>query len=358
MDRPTNIMIIDDTPANLKLLEQLLRTEGYHVFSFPNGELAIKSAINKRPDLIFLDINMPQMNGYEVCKALKSHRNTFDIPIIFISALHSTMDKVKAFNAGGVDYVSKPFEIEEVRARLKTHLKIHELESKLRDVSHHLGEMVKMKVAEVAESQYATIIALARLAESRDDDIGNHIERVKTSCKRLAQLLSVFPEYKNLITPIYIENLSHASLLHDIGKVAIEDAILKKPERLTISEFERMKEHTTIGADTLKVILEKYPQNKFISMGLAIANYHHEKWNGTGYPGHLSGISIPLPARVMSIVDVYDALRSKRCYKDPFTHDESIRIIQSEKGISFDPLITDIFVEHHEEFRQIYDMTT
>lgn len=348
------IMIIDDTVENLKLLEKLMISEEYNVFCFTRGDLAIKSALHNKPDLILLDINMPKMNGYEVCKLLKAEKSTNDIPIIFISALNETFNKVKAFNAGAVDYITKPFEIEEVMARVKTHLKIHNLENQLKRINENLESLVKKQVQEITESKYAIIISLAKISESRDDDIGNHIERVKVYSRTLTEKLAMETKYHEYITPTYIENISFASLLHDIGKIGIEDKILKKPGRLTVEEFEEMKKHSTIGSDALEEIHKKYPQNKFIKMGIAISKYHHEKWDGTGYPGGIKESKIPLSARIMSIVDVYDALRSKRCYKEPFTHEYALAVIKEGRGINFDPIITDIFIKYADEFDKIF----
>lgn len=355
MEFMPNIMIVDDTPANLGLLEKMLTSEGYNVFCFLRGDMAMKSILRKKPDMIFLDINMPYMDGFEMCSLLKANSSTENIPVIFISALTDTFDKVKAFNAGGIDYVTKPFELEEVRARLKTHLRIHTLEKELKEINVKLEYKVKKQVEEIAESKYATISAIAKIAESRDHDIGNHIERVKAFCKIVAEKLSLVPEYKEYITQKYIDNITHASLLHDIGKIGIDDNILKKRGKLTFDEFELMKKHTNIGADTLSEIITQYPHNSFLKMGLSIARSHHEKWDGSGYPDGLFEDEIPLSARIMAIVDVYDALRSKRCYKEPFTHEYSIDIIREGMGKHFDPKIAEVFINHAEELSNLYE---
>lgn len=350
-----NIMVIDDTPANLRLLDTMLTSEGYKVFCFPKGDMAIRSALKNKPDLIFLDINMPGMNGYEVCRILKSYPETEDIPVIFISALSDTLDKLKAFSIGGVDYVTKPFEVAEVRARLKTHLRIHALENTLKENNVQLEVKIREQVREISEAKYATITAIARIAESRDHDIGNHLERVKVCCRLLSDKLSKHTHYKAYISGNYIDNITHASLLHDIGKTGIADEILKKPGKLTHEEFEIMKTHVAIGADTLEDIIIEYPTNTFLRMGLLIARYHHEKWDGSGYPNGLIGEEIPLSARIMALVDVYDALRSKRCYKEAYSHERSLEIITEQMGKHFDPTIAQIFKDNHEEFQSLYD---
>ena len=353
--RDANIMIVDDTPANLKLLVGMLGKHGYSIRPFPRGKLALNAAENDPPDLILLDINMPEMNGYEVCKRLKSNETLVDIPVIFISALNETMDKVKAFSAGGVDYVTKPFQFEEVKARVETHLKLRSLQIELKRHNQNLEELVQEQVREISNSQMATIFALSKLAESRDDDTGKHLERVQGYCHSLARKLKEQPEFWYLIDDAYIENITHASALHDIGKVGISDTILCKPGKLTEEEFNTMKAHTTLGAHTLHDVKIKYPNNAFINMGISIAHYHHEKWDGSGYPEERSGQDIPLCARIMALADVYDALRSKRCYKEAFSHQKSCEIIKQGIGTHFDPMIVSVFSIIHEEIAQIHE---
>lgn len=226
-------------------------------------------------------------------------------------------------------------------------------ENRLLKYNIELEEIVNKKVAEISESQIATIYALVKLAESRDDDTGTHIERTSMLCKLMAQYLSLLPECKEIINDKYIDNIYKASPLHDIGKVGIPDSILLKPGKLTKEEFDIMKSHTTIGYKTLSEVQRKYKNNGFIKMGMEIAKYHHEKWDGTGYPIGLSGNEIPVSARIMAIVDVYDALRSKRVYKEAFSHEKACEIINEGRGKHFDPLIVEVFFENHEKFRDI-----
>jgi putative two-component system response regulator len=226
-------------------------------------------------------------------------------------------------------------------------------ENRLLKYNIELEEIVNKKVAEISESQIATIYALVKLAESRDDDTGTHIERTSMLCKLMAQYLSILPEYKEIITADYIENIYKASPLHDIGKVGIPDSILLKPGKLTKEEFDIMKSHTTIGYKTLSEVQRKYKKNGFIKMGMEIAKYHHEKWDGTGYPIGLSGNEIPVSARIMAIVDVYDALRSKRVYKEGFSHEKACEIIKEGREKHFDPVLVDVFLENNERFRDL-----
>ena len=338
-----NILVVDDVPANLTLLAGMLKGKGHRVRPVPSGKLALKAVENEPPDLILLDITMPEMNGFEVCQILKEDTRFRDIPIIFISALTETLDKVQAFSSGGVDYVTKPFQFDEVHARVETHLRLRRLQIELKKHNLHLEELVKEKVAEISDSQMATIIAVAKLAEYRDDETGYHIERTRIFCKLLAEKMRENQSYKYSINDDFVENIYHAATLHDIGKVGIPDSILLKPGKLTPEEFDIIKTHTMIGARTLLASRSKYPRNAFVNMGIAIAQSHHERWDGNGYPEGLAGDDIPLSARIMALADVYDALRSKRPYKEAFSHDKSCDIILEASGRFFDPMVIDAF---------------
>ncbi|MGE4345468.1 MAG: HD domain-containing phosphohydrolase [Geoalkalibacter sp.] len=353
-ENPTaTIMVIDDTPANLKLLEQMLHGRGYRVMEFPRGDMALKAAAKNPPDLILLDIMMPEMDGFEVCRRLKADKKLKDIPVLFISALDDTESKLQAFSEGGVDYVAKPFQEAEVLARVKTHLELWRMRRELEIYSHHLEDLVREKVQEISDSQLATIVAVSKLAEYRDDETGQHIERTRTFCRMLARKLRKNRRYAQSITDAFIENIYHAAPLHDIGKVGIPDNILLKPGKLTPEEFEIMKTHTTIGANTLQAVRARYPKNAFINMGIAIARSHHEKWDGSGYPDGLSGEDIPLSARIMALADVYDALRSKRPYKEAFSREKARTIIEEGAGTHFDPVVVEAFLALEPEFSAI-----
>ncbi|OGR28161.1 MAG: two-component system response regulator [Desulfobacterales bacterium RIFOXYA12_FULL_46_15] len=355
MDNKTisTIMVVDDTPANLKILQDMLQDSGYRVLAFPSGRMALAAAVKNPPDLILLDIIMPEMNGFEVCETLKADSILKEIPILFISALTEAADKVRAFSSGGVDYVTKPFHFEEVRARVKTHLKLRRLQIELEKHNLHLERLVEEKIREISDSQMATILAVSKLAESRDDDTGHHIERTRIFCKTLTEKLRLNPRYADSINDAYVENIYHAAPLHDIGKVGIFDNILLKPGKLIPEEFEIIKTHTLIGARALQTAHSKYPKNAFLNMGIAIAHAHHEKWDGSGYPDGLAGEDIPLSSRIMAVADVYDALRSKRPYKDAFSHEKSCGIILEGAEKHFDPAVINAFKDAAPEFAEI-----
>ena len=232
---------------------------------------------------------------------------------------------------------------------------VEDQNKQLKIYSDHLEDLVRDKVEEISASQIATIHALVKAAESRDDDTGTHIERTALYCKLIAEKLFEVGKYPGTIDETYAENISKASPLHDIGKIGIEDAILLKPGRLTPEEFEIMKTHVDIGHGTLASAQAAYPGNIFLKIGLEIAKYHHEKWDGSGYMHGLNGEDIPLSARIMALSDVYDALRSRRVYKEPFTHEKAHGIIMEGRGNHFDPVMADMFAEHHLLFGEIFD---
>ena len=355
------IMVIDDTPANIKLLHGMLSGLGFKVAAFSSGSLALKGAKINPPDIILLDINMPEMNGYEVCQKLKDDPDLKKIPVIFISALSEIMNKVQAFKIGGVDYITKPFDFEEVRLRVETHLKITRLQQRVNEFNQQLQEKVKEQTAQIledqrkiADGQIAMILVLAKLSECRDNDTGTHLDRVQYYCRELAEGLASKSFFTPMINEDFTSTIMHAAALHDIGKVGIPDHILLKPGKLTAEEFAIMKTHCNIGAKTIAQIVEKYPENTLLVMAIDIVHAHHENWDGTGYPQGLKGEDIPLCARIMAVADVYDALRSKRPYKKGFSHREACELIMRDRGIKFDPDIVDTFCEIDKTFDDIF----
>ena len=349
-----DILIVDDTAANLQLLSGMLKGQGYRTRLAKSGAAALRAAASQPPDLILLDIMMPEMDGYEVCRRLKADAELRGIPVIFLSALGETEDKVKAFAAGGADYVTKPFQFDEVRARVETHLGLRRLQVEVERYNRELQTLVREQVKEIADSQMATIFALAKLAESRDDETGRHLEHVQILCGLLAEKMRGRAPHAETVDDAFIDNIIHASPLHDIGKVGIHDDILLKPGRLTVEEFEIMKTHTVLGAATLEAVMKEYPHNAFVEMGILIARSHHERWDGTGYPDGLVGEAIPLCARIMSVVDVYDALRSPRCYKAAVPHQKSCNIILKNSGTQFDPKVIEAFSSLQETFGGVW----
>lgn len=344
---PLTILVVDDMPANIAVLSNVL-SGLYRVKAATSGAKALELCRSGRPPrLVLLDVMMPVMDGYEVCRRFKADARLKDIPIIFISALSETLDKVTAFGSGGIDYITKPFQPDEVRARVATHLK-------LRRYQMYLEELVDEKVRQISESQLSTIFALSKLSESRDNDTGRHLERVQSFCRILAGELQRGSRYVAEIDEAFVQNITLASILHDIGKVSIPDAVLLKPGKLSPEEFEVMKTHTVIGEQTLLAVTTRYPGNEFIVMGTLLVRGHHERWDGKGYPDGRTGDVTPLPARIMAVADVYDALRSRRCYKIGFDREKAKGIVVEGRGTQFDPDIVDAFLRTEDVFDQVW----
>ena len=356
----SNILVVDDTPANLRLLSGMLKDDGYKVRPVPSGKAALRAASSEAPDLILLDINMPEMNGYEVCRRLKANADLADVPVIFISALNETLDKVKAFSVGGVDYVTKPFQFKEVRARVETHLELRAARQALQNQNEILEQKVRERTRELAVTQEVTIHSMAVLAEYRDNETGGHIMRTQHYVRTVAERLASQSRFRDDLDPATIGLFFKSTPLHDIGKVGVPDAILLKPGKLTAEEFEEMKKHTIYGRDAIRRAEERLGEDEgfsFLRIGREITASHHEKWDGSGYPAGLKGEEIPLVGRLMAIFDVYDALISKRVYKPPFPHAKAVEIITQGDGrvmpTHFDPDVLEDFRERHDEFRQI-----
>lgn len=341
--KPT-ILVVDDTPDNITLLCSLLG-DLYRNKVATNGEKALKIARTApHPDLILLDIMMPEMDGYEVCRQLKADPATEHIPVIFLTAKTQEGDETKGFELGAVDYITKPIVPPILMARVHTHLALQDARKFLEQQNEVLEEQVEARTRQLAALQDAIIIAMASLAETRDNDTGHHIRRTQHYVRELALCLQSQAQYKGELTDEVIETLYKTAPLHDIGKVGVPDRILLKPGRLTPEEFEEMKRHTIYGRDTI-IAAEKTMEapESFLLTARDIAYSHHEKWDGSGYPEGLAGNAIPLPARLMAIADVYDALISKRIYKDAMVHEEAVKIIESGAGVHFDPAVVNAF---------------
>lgn len=348
------VMVVDDAPENLLLLQDMLAQHGCEAFAFLSGVQALKAAKLNPPDLILLDITMPEMDGYQVCESLKAHPRLAKIPVIFLSALDATEDKVRGFEVGGVDFITKPFQFEEVKARIDTHFRLHQLQSVLEFQNQHLRELVEEKAKALSDAQHATIFAMSRLVDSRDNETGVHIERIQHYCRLLAECLRLGSPYYQQIDAEFVDLIFHASPLHDIGKVAIPDHILLKPGPLDPDEWQVMQTHAQIGEQTLRSIADYHLANPFVRMGIDIAGCHHERWDGSGYPRGLTGDAIPLAARIMAVVDVYDALRSRHCYKAARSHAEAVAEIRAAAGSHLDPVVVAAFLDLAPQFERIH----
>jgi len=345
-NQTTRILLVDDNTTNLQLLHETLDGLGYRLLIAKNGETALAIAQKANPALILLDIMMPEMDGYEVCRRLKSDERTDRIPVIFITALVDEEDEAKGLGLGAVDYITKPINPELVRARVHNHLE-------LKHHQDHLENLVAERTRRLALVQAVTIEGLATLAEYRDPETGGHIKRTQNYVKVLAKKLKEHPRFRDGLNDEIIELLYMSAPLHDIGKVGVPDHILLKADKLTDDEFGEMKKHTNYGHDALWVTEQKLGDDSFLRHAREIAYTHQEKWDGSGYPSGLKGDEIPISGRLMALADVYDALISKRIYKPPFPHEKAVEIIVEGKGKHFDPDIVDAFVELENTFRNI-----
>ncbi|EPE61480.1 response regulator [Exiguobacterium sp. S17] len=338
------IFVVDDTPANLRLLYEILDEAGYKVRAFPNGHLMLEVMGRIRPDVILLDIMMPDMDGYAVCEAVRE-RFGQQIPIIFLSALTEAYDKVRAFEVGAQDYITKPIHPQEVLLRLGTQLK----QVKERE---RFSSNMEAKETELKEYQESLVKTLLRLSGLRDNDTGNHIERVQTLATTFAELLIQEPRFQ--VSPLFVEAIRLASPLHDIGKIAVPDSILLKTDKLSDQEWEFMREHVRLGGAVLQELHHQFPHNYFIYMAMDIALYHHERWDGQGYVHGLVGEAIPLAARIVTIVDVYDALRTSRPYKVAYSHEQALTIMRQMEG-AFDPNLFEVFTAHESHMASTFE---
>jgi putative two-component system response regulator len=344
------ILAVDDTPENLDVLKGVL-IPTYSVKAAINGPMALKIAQKQQPDLILLDIMMPRMDGYEVCQLLKANSATADIPVIFVTAKSTVEDETKGFELGAVDYITKPISPPIVMERVKTHLMLKKAQDFLKQQNEILEEKVIERTAKMEQLQDVVMVAMGSLAEARDPETGNHIRRTQRYVKVLAEKLKEHRKFRAFLTPETITSLYKSAPLHDIGKVGVPDHILLKPGKLTDEEFEEMKKHTTYGFQAIVAAESSMNESDdFLTFAKEIANYHQEKWDGSGYPEGLIGDAIPISARIMAIADVYDALISRRVYKPPFPHEKAVSIIEAGRGSHFDPEMVDAFMTISTDF--------
>lgn len=354
LSNQATVLVVDDTPDNLAVMVSLLKGS-YKVRVANNGERALKFARTvPRPEIILLDIMMPGLSGYDVIRELKSDNDTRHIPVIFLTAMSAAEDERLGLELGAADYITKPISPSVVLARVRTQLENKAASDFLRDQNGFLDAEVNRRTSELAAIQDVTILAMASLAETRDSDTGNHIRRTQHYVRVLAQKLQTHPRFGYFLSDKTIDALYKSAPLHDIGKVGIPDRILLKPGRFTPDEFEIMKTHTTLGRSAILAAEKQLGMEvEFLSHAKEIAYYHQEKWDGSGYPEGLQGDAIPISARLMAVADVYDALISRRVYKDGMPHEIAVTIIREGRGSHFDPDMVDAFLELGDVFRAI-----
>jgi len=372
-DNRKTVFVVDDDLTSLAVAKVALR-DRYNALTVNSGAQLLKILEKSIPDLILLDIDMPDTDGYETIKALKSNYRTSDIPVIFLTAHSNSESELMGITLGAVDYIIKPFSAPLLLKRIEMHLIVesqkHLLESQNQELKaqHHeleqqktelinfnskLQEMVDAKVKTILELQGALLRSMAELVESRDDITGGHIERTQSYLGVLLEAMKEMSIYTDEVATWDLNLVLMSAQLHDVGKIAVKDSILNKPGKLTPEEFEEVKKHTTFGGEVIDKIMESTSEHTFLIYAKTFALTHHEKWDGTGYPKCLKGENIPILGRLMAIADVYDALCSDRPYKKAFSHDEAVRIISEGKGTHFDPVLSDMFLNISDEFSLI-----
>jgi len=353
------VIMVDDNITNLTIGYNVLEPH-YNVITLSSGALLLKALEKKTPDLILLDVDMPDMNGFETIRTLKSREEYSDIPVIFLTAKSDNTSELEGLSLGAVDYIIKPFSPPLLLKRIELHLlvisqklEVTRQKQELERFNENLQQMVDEKTKTVVELQNTILSTMANLVESRDSNTGGHIERTQKYLSILLNAKWTDKAYWEEISSWDVDILLQSAQLHDIGKISIDDHILRKPGRLTPEEYEKIKEHTLIGAKIIDGIMLKTTQQSFLKQARILAVSHHEKWNGSGYPFGLKGEDIPLQGRLMAIADVYDALISDRPYKSAMAHKHAVDVIKKDIGIHFDPTLVMLFVSVENEFNEV-----
>jgi len=344
------IILVDDDPTTLRIGSNVLEGK-YDVATAPSAAKLFSILENNSPSIILLDIEMPEMDGYEAIKILKSSPQTKDISVIFLTARSESEDEIKGLSLGAVDYITKPFKPALLLKRIEIHLMLEKQAAELKYFNDNLQQMVEEKTRNVLNLQDAMLRTIAEMVEYRDSITGSHIERTQRGIKILLEAIKKHGFYSEETKDWEVDLLLRSSQLHDVGKISINDNILRKTEKLNEEEFDDMKRHTVIGEQIIDKISSLARESDFLKYAKIFASSHHEKWDGTGYHRGLKEDEIPLLGRIMAIADVYDALVSDRSYKKAFSHEDAVKIILEERGKYFDPVLVDLFLEVSDDFK-------
>lgn len=354
-DSEIKILVVDDVEVNLIILEEIIKNMGYQALLAQSVKEALEiiGSSDDLPRVILSDISMPETDGFTFCSMLKNDPYTKDIPVIFISAMDTASDLSKGFALGAVDYIPKPFDKTEVEMRISTHLKIYTMQKDLEENNRQLNLVVARQMEKLRIEQKNIMTALARLVESKENVSGDHYKNMLYNSRILAEGMQLYPKFEQEVTDDFIDTIESSAGLHDIGKLMIPDSILLKNAPLDEEERKIMCTHAELGAKTLIDIYEGVETNDFIDMAIDIAWYHHECWDGSGYPKGLKGEAIPLSARIVKVVDVFDAMISERRYKKPIPLDQTLTYMQEKAGVIFDPDIIRVFMRIYRNFKGI-----
>lgn len=347
------ILVVDDDTANLALAQKILGKE-FRIAAANSGKVALKYLESKCPDLILLDINMPVMDGFQVMEALKAEKSFSHVPIICLTADNDPETETKCFASGAVDFVAKPFLPDVLLSRVRRTLELEKYRSNLEHMVEEQTRIITARTRRISQIQEQVIMGMATLIETRDNSTGQHVKNTKTYVRMIANELRERGMFLETLTDEYIMNVCKAAPLHDVGKIRISDAILRKPGRLTEEEYNAMKLHTVYGREIVTDIIGGVEDPEYVKIAEDIAMYHHERWDGTGYPIGLKGEDIPLCARIMAMADVFDALYEERCYKEPIRPVYKIMNTLNEgKGTQFDPVITEVFLSMEDQIKEL-----
>ena len=341
------VLVVDDDKSNLILAQKLLSDE-YRVAAVNSGEKALEYLEKNEPSLILLDISMPDMDGFEVMEELRSDERHCKVPVIFLTADRSSETEEKCFDMGAVDYIAKPFVLSIMHKRVNRTIELEEYRKSLE-------KMVAEQLAQITKMQHDVIITMANVIESRDGTTGEHVKRTSTYTMMLAEKMREKGIYADKLDAEFMENMRNAAPLHDIGKITVPDAVLSKPGKLTNEEYDLIKSHSRAGAEMLRKNMPGMVDPDFLQVACDMACYHHEKWNGKGYPEGLKGQEIPLSARILAVADVYDALVSKRQYKEGMTTEQAFEIMAKDRGEGFEADILDTFFEIKSELESLLE---
>lgn len=359
MDKRKTVFLVDDSMTNLTIGKKAL-SGTYDVFTLDSGAVMFEMLENITPDLILLDVDMPEMDGYEAIKQLKANENTANIPVIFLTRMNEEDMELKGLSLGAIDYITKPFSTPRLLKRIEVHLLVEEQKRELLKqkrellfLNNNLEQMVEEKTETVVELKNASLSTMAELVEYRDEITGGHIARTQRYIKALLDAMKAGGSYKNEVDALDEGLVLQSCQLHDVGKISVQDEILNKPGKLTPEEFEKVKTHTTYGEEIILRLKEKATDSDFLEYARVFAITHHERWDGSGYPHGLKGEEIPLLGRLMAVGDVYDALVEPRPYKAAFPHEKAVQIILENRGSHFDPELVDLFERMHHEFEII-----
>lgn len=349
--KPPMILIVDDVETNRFMLKKIIEDMGYTPVLAENGVQALKLLERICPQLIISDIAMPEMDGYDLCKIVKKNASTRDIPVIFISAFDSPEDIVKGLSLGGADYIMKPFIPEVTKARVGLHMKLNEYNRELLEINRQLQASVSEQLRQIELEKKNVLYTLTRVARENASYDAEHMERLSCNCRTLSEAMQLSAAYDSLISDSFVETIELAAPLCDLGNVAIATDILQKAECLNAQEREAMQKHTTIGARILRDIENNGDYNDFIHMSGDIAHYHHEHWDGSGYPDGLKGEEIPLPAQIVAIAGAYCSLTEKRTYREAYGKEEALAVMEKDAGSIYNPDIFQIMKKISRQLR-------